>query len=108
MLKLYDIIGVPCTGRQGLGTSDFQQWRKAGTSDRRDMIQEEVWNLDEEGQRSRVVELASQGAWTKWDLPKRMITWADPWRLEPFRISFLLRSVYDTLVTPTNLHKCGA
>lgn len=32
---------------------------------------------------------------------------ADLWRLEPFRISFLLRSVYDTLPTPTNVHKWG-
>ena len=40
-----------------------------------------------------------------WNRPKRKITWADLWRLEPFRISFLLRSVYDTLPTPTNLHK---
>ncbi len=107
MLKLRDIIGAPCTGRQGLGTSHFQQWRKAGTSDRRAMIQEEVRNLEEEGRRSRAVVLASQGAWTKWDLPERKITWADLWRLEPFRISFLLRSVYDTLPTPTNLHKWG-
>src|SRR4029434_5480082 len=30
-----------------------------------------------------------------------------PWRLEPFRISFLLRSVYDTLPTPTNLYRWG-
>jgi len=107
ILKLRDIIGAPCTGRQGLGTSHFQLWRKAGTSERRAMIQEEVRNLEEEGRRARAVDLASQGAWTKWELPKRKITWADLWRLEPFRISFLLRSVYDTLPTPTNLHKWG-
>ncbi|KAL7888874.1 hypothetical protein AOLI_G00038480 [Acnodon oligacanthus] len=71
------------------------------------MIQEEVRNMEEEGQRLRAVELASQGAWTKWDLPKRKVTWEDLWRLEPFRISFLLRSVYDTLPTPANLHKWG-
>ncbi|KAI8505021.1 hypothetical protein Bbelb_171300 [Branchiostoma belcheri] len=28
---------------------------------------------------------------------------ADVWKLEPFRISFLLRSVYDTLPSPANL-----
>ncbi|RXN07805.1 hypothetical protein ROHU_035438 [Labeo rohita] len=107
MLKLRDIRGTPCTGRQGLGTSHIQQWGKAGSKDRRAMIQEEVRNLEEEGRRVRAVELASQGAWTKWDSPKRKITWGDLWRLEPFRISFLLRSVYDTLPTPTNLHKWG-
>ncbi|XP_032371806.1 uncharacterized protein LOC116689383 [Etheostoma spectabile] len=107
MLRLRDVVGAPCTGRQGLGTSQFQQWRKAGKSDRRAMIQEEVRKLEEERRRSRAVELASQGAWTRWDLPERKVTWADLWRLEPFRISFLLRSVYDALPTPTNLHRWG-
>ncbi|XP_059378226.1 uncharacterized protein LOC132114105 [Carassius carassius] len=36
-------------------------------------------DLEEEGRRSRAVDLASQGAWTRWDLPKRKITWADLW-----------------------------
>jgi len=46
---------------------------------------------------AREVEQGSQGAWTKWDLPKRKISWQELRRLEPYRISFLLRSVYDTL-----------
>lgn len=73
------------------------------------MIQEEVFNLEEERQRSRSVELTSQDLYiySKVDLTKRKITWVDLWRLEPFCISFLLRSVYDTLPTPTNLHKWG-
>ncbi|RXN28661.1 reverse transcriptase [Labeo rohita] len=98
------------SGRKWAAASSVAQAEtmgKAGSKDRRAMIQEEVRNLEEEGRRVRAVELASQGAWTKWDLPKRKITWGDLWRLEPFRISFLLRSVYDTLPTPTNLHKWG-
>ena len=71
------------------------------------MIQDEVRNLEEEGRRAKSVELATQGAWTRWDLPKRTITWSELWRLEPFRISFLLRAVYDTLPTPVNLHRWG-
>ena len=71
------------------------------------MIQAEVRHLEEERRRSRAVELGVQGAWTKWDLPKRKIMWPEIWRLEPFRISFLLRSVYDTLPSPTNLHRWG-
>ena len=53
------------------------------------------------------VELGSQGAWTKWDLRKWKITWPEIWRLEPFHISFLPSSVYDTLPSPTNLHRWG-
>ena len=43
----------------------------------------------------------------KWDLPERELTWAGLWRKDQFRISFLLRSVYDTLPSPVNLHQWG-
>ncbi|KAM4522519.1 uncharacterized protein PAE49_002183 [Odontesthes bonariensis] len=64
------------------------------------MVQAEVRSREEEKQVAKVVQQGSQGAWTKWDLPRRKVTWRDLWRLEPYRISFLLRSVYDTLPSP--------
>ena len=44
----------------------------------------------------------------KWEevLPKK-ITWSELWKMEPLRIKFCLRSVYDVLPTPTNLVKWG-
>ena len=52
--------------------------------------------------------MQSQGAWIKWEevLPK-MITWSELWKMEPLRIKFWIRSVYDVLPTPTNLVKWG-
>lgn len=57
------------------------------------MIQAEVRAQEEKRQMSRAVEQGSQGAWTKWDLPKQKIAWVELWRLEPYRISYLLQSV---------------
>ncbi len=71
------------------------------------MVQAEVRGLEEERRKANVVGLGSQGAWTRWDLPKMKVTWADLWRLEPFQISFLVRAIYDTLPTPVNLHRWG-
>lgn len=105
-LKLKDVIGNPCMGRQGLRSTHFQQWAKADQRQRREMVQAEVRQLEEERRWPRA-ELGVQGAWTKWYLPKRRITWTELWRLEPFRISFLLRSVYGTLPTPTNFYRWG-
>ncbi|XP_063062183.1 uncharacterized protein LOC134455057 [Engraulis encrasicolus] len=73
-LKLRDIVGNQCIHRQGLGSAQFQTWG------------------------------GSQGAWTKWDLPRRKVPWRELWRLEPYHISFLLRYVYDTLPSPVHLH----
>lgn len=35
------------------------------------------------------------------------VTWSKLWRLQPFRIGFLLRSVYNTLPSPANLARWG-
>ncbi|XP_078322870.1 uncharacterized protein LOC144622162 [Crassostrea virginica] len=103
MLTLRDIIGNTCIGRQGLGIDHFQQWEKSEVKERRDMVLQEVRKGEEDQRRSKAVQLGQQGAWTKWDLPSRKVTWAELWRLEPIRISFMLRSVYDTLPSPSNL-----
>ncbi|KAK1894625.1 Cytosolic 10-formyltetrahydrofolate dehydrogenase [Dissostichus eleginoides] len=76
-LKLKDIIGSQCIERQGLGSIHFQQWGKADPRQRGDMIQAEVCHMEEDRRQPRAVELASQGAWTKWDLPKWKITWPE-------------------------------
>lgn len=106
-LKLRDVIGSPCVGRQGLGSYHFHQWSKASQEERREMVQAEVRQQVEEARKAKAVELATQGTWTRWDLPKRRVSWAELWRLEPFCISFLLRSVYDTLPSPVNLARWG-
>lgn len=66
MLKLFDNIG----GGQGLGSSDFQQWKKADTGESQAMSQEVVLYQEEEHRKLRVVELVSEGTRTKWDLLK--------------------------------------
>lgn len=71
------------------------------------MVQAAVRTREEMKRIARAVEQGSQGAWTKWDLPKHKVTWTELWRLEPYRISFLLRSVYDTLPSPSHLHTRG-
>nr|XP_033488803.1 uncharacterized protein LOC117260806 [Epinephelus lanceolatus] len=91
-LKLRDIICNQCVHRQGLGSVHFQSWGDANARTRRDMVQGEVHSREEEKRIARAVEQGSQGAWTKWDLPKRKVTWRELWRLESYHISFLLRA----------------
>lgn len=98
-LKLKGIIGKPCTGRQGLGATHFHQWRKGSMEQRREMVQVEVWHQRGEAQKAKVVELATQGIWTKWDLPERKVWWAKLRRLEPFRIFRLADNVRRSVIT---------
>ena len=69
------------------------------------MVQEEVKREVEAARMSRAVELGKQGAWTRWELPQRRIEWSDLWKMDQFRVAFLLRSVYDTLPSPANLYQ---
>ncbi|XP_060080104.1 uncharacterized protein LOC132559494 [Ylistrum balloti] len=106
-LKHRDMIGATCSGRQGLGATHFQGWEGTDDKEKRSTIQGEIRREEERARKARAVEMGSQGAWTRWKLPERKLTWTDLWRYEPLRIQFLLRSVYDTLPSPANLHQWG-
>ena len=106
MLVLKDITGNTCSGRRGLGMAHLQQWSKASEEKRRKMVQREVRG-GEEHRKAKAVDLSKQGAWTKWNLPERKVSWTELWRMEPVKISFMLRSVYDTLPSPSNLYQWG-
>ncbi|XP_052259364.1 uncharacterized protein LOC127863766 [Dreissena polymorpha] len=106
-LQQKDIVGITAVGRQGLGSSKITLWSSAGNMERRRMVQDEVRAAEEEDRRAKAVAMGAQGAWTKWTTTERKLTWADIWSYEPLRIAFLLRSVYDLLPSPSNLHSWG-
>ena len=106
-LRHKDIVGTTAVGTQGLGSAETRSWKKADSRTRREMVQAEVRLAEEEDRGIRAVAMGCQGAWTKWQTTGKKMTWADIWRSEPLRISFLLRSVYDLLPSPANLHRWG-
>ena len=71
------------------------------------MVQKEVRRSEEEHSKSKAVELSKQCVWTKWNLPERKVSWTELWRMEAVRIFFMLRSVYNTQPSSSNLHQLG-
>ena len=71
------------------------------------MVQQEIRLTEEEDRQSRAVGMGGQCTWTRWTTTERHLTWADIWQYEPLRLKFLLRSVYDLLLSPVNLHRGG-
>ncbi|XP_063418448.1 uncharacterized protein LOC134701249 [Mytilus trossulus] len=104
-LRHKDIVGTVAVGRQGLGTSKSVFWKNANTQERRSLVQREIKSREEENRQAKTVELESQGAWSRWDLEQRSLTWSDIWRYPQYQLQFLLRLVYDVLPTPSNLHR---
>ena len=106
-LRHKDIVGAVCIGRQGLGTAHTPRWRGADAAERRQLVQKDVRQREEESRHVRAVEMGKQGEWTKWDTEQRKLPWNQIWSATPWQLKFLLRSVYDVLPTPTNLCTWG-
>ncbi len=54
----------------------------------------------------KAVSQSRQGGWMSWEgVRDRHLSWSDLWKIPQARISFLIRSTYDTLTCPRNLHQ---
>ncbi|XP_060574030.1 uncharacterized protein LOC132731786 [Ruditapes philippinarum] len=104
-LKHKDIVGMTNIGKEGLGTRKHQRWETSTQQERRSLVQTEIREEAEQERMSRAVQLGPQGNWTRWQVPERKLSWQEIWQYEPLRLSFLLRSIYDMLPSPTNLYQ---
>lgn len=102
------LVGPVSSGRAGLGSVATTRYDKALGKDRRRLVQEEVRTGVEELRASQMVGMRQQGAWTRWEQAvDRKISWSELWQAEPYRIKFLIASVYDVLPSPSNLFCWG-
>ena len=109
-LRMKEIIGTVANGKAGLGVQPQCWWSKESTANRRKMVSEEIHHLEEVRRFATVVgqKKQKQGAWTTWESAKgRAVIWRDLKYMEPKKLSFLIKAVYDVLPTPVNLHTWG-
>lgn len=70
----------------------------------KERVQREVRHVEEEMRQARTAALSKQGRWLNWEgTQARKLTWDEIWKVEANRMSFLLKSLYDVLPSPTNL-----
>ena len=107
-LKHRDIVGIVTSGRLGLRNLQQSTWRAASTRERSTMVEKEVRQTEEERRQAQPVGMRQQGAWTSWESARsRQLKWNNIWKMDGYRISVLLRSVYDVLPSPMNLKIWG-
>ena len=103
-----EIISTVANGKAGLGLHPQHWWSKESTSNRRKMVSEEIHHLEEVRHFATAVGQRKQDAWTKWETAKdRAVTWRDLKQMEPKKLSFLIKSIYDVFPTPVTLHAWG-
>ena len=104
-LRQKAFVGVTAKGRAGLGFFPRTQYDKAYGKERGQLLQNEVQAGIEEDHYCKMIGLCQQGAWTKWEgIVQRKISWSDCWNANFSSIQFLIKSIYDVLPSPANLH----
>uniref|UniRef100_A0A8W8MAC2 Uncharacterized protein n=1 Tax=Magallana gigas TaxID=29159 RepID=A0A8W8MAC2_MAGGI len=90
------------------GNSNIIRWGTADKRVQRKLVQKEVQVMEGDSRIVKAVGMKKQGSWVNWEAARqRKVTWSDIWSMEPNRLQFLLRSVYDVLPSPTNMAVWG-
>ena len=103
-LRQKDIIGAIRTPG-GLGSGSFKPTHLMSKKEKRMATVNEI-KADHAKQRHlRLVQSSVQGQVTSWEdrIVERKLSWQDIWSWTPARLSFLIKSTYDTLPSPSNL-----
>ncbi|CAC5407387.1 unnamed protein product [Mytilus coruscus] len=103
-----EIVGRVAVGRQGLDVTPTAKWRTATVEGKRHLVQKEVRSMEEESRMVKAVSMKKQGSWLNWEGARQLkLSWNEIWKMEPNRLQFKLKSVYDVLPSPTNLATLG-
>ncbi|CAC5414709.1 unnamed protein product [Mytilus coruscus] len=104
----HSVIGVTAVGRQGFGMTTKSRWDTSDEKEKRDLGQQEVRQIEEESSNIKTRGMKQQGSWLNWQGARsRALAWSEILSMEGYRLSFLLRSVYDVLPSPSNLYTWG-
>ena len=103
-LKIKEVIGQTQTDRKGLGSSTAKWWSKAARKKKRDMVINEIRFNKDSRRVQKATQQPQQGQWTSCDNAlQKSFTWNEIWHIAPLWISFLIKSVYDLLLSNANL-----
>ena len=107
-LKMNEIIDAVANGRVGYGLHPQHWWFKEYTKKQKKMVSEEIHHLEEVKRIATAVRQRKQCTWIRWESAKdRAVIWSNLKHIEPKKLSFLIKVVYNVLPTPINLHTWG-
>lgn len=104
-LQHRDIVGASQDDRAGLGKNPFKPFSTMRGAEKRNAICATVKKREDEKRRLHLVQCPVQGQVTRWEesVIERKIGWKEIWQWTTSRTSFLIRSTYDVLPSPSNL-----
>ena len=106
-LQHSDIIGHVQTSRSGLGNSGYSPFSEMNRKERRKAIVGRAKQDEENSRHTVLITQSQQGQLTSWEdeVEGREVKWSHLWKWRNYRISFLIKSTFDMMPSPTNLFK---
>ena len=90
------------TEGEGLGLNKVQYYHSSSKKDQRTLVTQSIREAEEEKRKCKMVQLAKQGASTRWEVPPKELSHKDILETSEASLKFLVKSVYDLLPTPSN------
>ena len=105
ILKHRDIVGSVQTDRKGIGSDPFKPFAAMSCKERRAAVSSTVKASEAERREVHLMQCAQQGQMMRWEdkVIERKLGWKEIWSWTTSRLSFLVRSTYDVLPSPSNL-----
>ena len=105
-LEFNKILGYHQNHRAGFGSLSIPEVPPKQSHAYRKLLSTVVNESEEEKLQAKAVQLQVQGQWTKWcNFVKQDLSWKNLLGLPPNLVSFCLGATYDTLPSPSNLHR---
>ena len=96
------------TGRHAISRNHFAKCSESCSAVRAGLIIEGRRREMERERVTKAVQQPQQGRWTTWeDVVQCSISWNEIWKMSPYRLAFVIRSIYDQLPSRDNLRRWG-
>ena len=105
-LEFKKILGYHQTNRAGFGSLSIPEIPPKRSHEYRKLVSSIVEESDDNQRQAKAVQLSLQGQWTKWcNFVRFDLSWKTLLGMPQPLISFCLGATYDTLPSPSNLHR---
>ena len=106
LLEFKKILGYHQTNRAGFGSYSIPEVPPKRSHEYRKLLSSLVLESDESNLEVKAVQLSLQGQWTRWcNFVRFDLSWKTLLAMPQPLISFCIGATYDTLPSPSNLHR---
>ena len=108
-MNFEEMRGLIQTGRHAIDWNHFAKWSESNSAVIAGLvIQERMSEMGKE-RVTKAVQQSQQDRWTTWEdvRGQSSISWNEIWKTSPYRLAFVIRSIYDQLPSRDNLRRWG-